>query len=141
MRNAGPIDKDMDSKVTISMIEISQILVVVGIYCFQERHIFTSIKILSPSLDTTDIPSSRELQNDFLCETAKEDDTLWIISKGERPEIEYFSTYMTTTPSCAQKTAQPGEEDLYDIKKEGEYQDYIENWFQELTQPQYHSFF
>ena len=30
-------------------------------------------------------------------------------------------------------TAQIEEGDLYDIAKEGEYQDYIERWFQEVT--------
>ena len=47
---------------------------------------------------------------------------------------------MTTYPSCAQTTAQLEEEDLYDIEKEGEYQDYIEIWFQEATGPQCNSF-
>ena len=47
---------------------------------------------------------------------------------------------MLTDPSYAQTTTQLEEEDLYDIAKEGEYQDYIERWFQDVTRPQYHSF-
>ena len=39
-------------------------------------------------------------------------------------------------PSCAQTTAQLEEDGLYHIAKEGEYQDYIERWFQEVTRPQ-----
>ena len=89
----------------------------------------TSIKSLSTSPNTINEPNSRELQKDFLCETTKEDDKLGIISEGERPEIEEFSTYMTTDPSWAQTTAQPGEKYEYDIMKEAEYQDYIESWF------------
>ena len=47
---------------------------------------------------------------------------------------------MTTDPSCAQTTAQLEEHGMYGITKEREYQDYIERWFQEVTQPQYHCF-
>ena len=47
---------------------------------------------------------------------------------------------MLTDPSYAQPTAQLEEGDLYDLAKEGEYQDYIKRWFQEVTQLQYHSF-
>ena len=83
MCEARPTDQDMHSKVTIGIIELSQILVVAGISSFQERHILTSIKILLTSTDMIGEPNSRELQKDFLCETTKEDDTLGIISEGE----------------------------------------------------------
>ena len=63
--------QDMSSRVNISMIELSQILAVTRISSFKERHILTSIKSLSTSLDMTDEPNSREIQKDFLCETAK----------------------------------------------------------------------
>ena len=63
-----------------------------------------------------------------------------ITSEGEQPKIKEFFTCMLTDPSYAQTTAQLEEEDLYDIVKGGEYQDYIESWFKEVTQPQYHSF-
>ena len=76
----------------------------------------------------------------MLCETAKEADTLGITSEGEQPKIKEFSTFKLTDPSYAQTTAQLEEEDMYYIEKEGEYQDYIERCFQEVTQLQYHSF-
>ena len=68
-------------------------------------------------------PKSQELQKDFLCETTEEANTLGIISEGEQLGIKEFLIYMTTDPSCAQTTAQLGEQDLYGIVKEGEYQD------------------
>ena len=77
----------------------------------------------------TNEPKFQELQKDFLCKNAEEVDILGITSEGEQPEIEEFSIYMTMDPSCAQTTAQLEEEGLYDIVKEGEYQDYIERWF------------
>ena len=63
-----------------------------------------------------------------------------ITPEGEQPEIKEFFTCMLTNPSYAQTTAQLEEGDLYDIAKEGEYQDYIERWFQEVTRWKYHSF-
>ena len=63
-----------------------------------------------------------------------------ITSEGEKPKIKEFFTCNLTDPSYAQRTTQLEEEDLYDIENEGEYQDYIERWFQEVTQLQYHSF-
>ena len=49
-----------------------------------------------------------------------------IASEGEQPEIKEFSTYKLIDPSYAQTHAQLEEYGLYDIAKEGEYQDYIE---------------
>jgi len=132
----------MDSKVFISMRELSQILTKVGvsISTLQEEQILTEVESFSTSPKIADETQSQELQKDFLCENAKEVDILEITSKGEHPEIEEFSIYMTTDSSCAQTTTQLEEENLYDIVKEREYQDYIKRWFQEVTQPQYHSF-
>ncbi len=59
-----------------------------------------------------------------------------IISKGERPKIEEF----LVDPLHTYKINQVGEGDLHDMIKEGDYWDYIESWFQEVTQPQYNSF-
>ena len=86
-----------------------------------------------PSPEITNELKSQELQKDVLCETAKEADTLGIASKGEQPEIKEFSTCKLIDPSCAQTSAQLEEGDLYDIVKEGEYQDYIERWFHKVT--------
>jgi len=77
----------------------------------------------------------QKLQKDLLCETAKE-----AHSEGEQLEIKEFATYKLIDPSCAQTIAQLLEEDLYDMVKEGEYRDYIERWFHEVTQPKHHSF-
>ena len=123
----------MDSKVLINMRELSQILAIVGISISQEEKILTAVEILSTSPEITDEQKSQELQKDVLCETAKEADTLGIASEGEQQKIKEFSIYMTIDRSCAQTTAQLEEENLYDIVKEREYQDYIKRWFQEVT--------
>ena len=100
----------------------------------------TAVESLSTSPEITNKPKSQELQKDVLCETAKEVDTLGITPNGEQLEIKEFFTCKLIDPSYSQTIAQLEEEDLYDIEKEGEYQDYIERWFQEVTRPQYHSF-
>ena len=89
----------------------------------------TTVDRLSTSPEITGKLKSQELQKDVLCKTAKEADTLGITSEGEQPKIKESLIYMTTDRSCAQTTTQLEEEDLYDIEKEGEYQDYIERWF------------
>ena len=122
------------------MREISRILETVGISISQEEKVLIAFKILSTSPKIKDEPKSQELKKYVLCKTAKEADTLGITSKGEKLEIKEFYTCKLTDPSYAQTTAQLEEDGLYDIAKEGEYQDYIERWFQEVTQPQYHSF-
>ena len=133
---------NMDLKVFISMRELSQILAKVGfsISTFQEEQIQTEVESFSTTPKMTNEPKSKELQKDVLCETAQETDTLGITSKGEHPEIKELSTCKLAYPSFAQTTAQLEEGDLYDIVKEGKYEDYIEKWFHEVTQPQYHSF-
>ena len=111
--------KKMDSKVLISMRELSQILAMAGISISQQKRILTTVESLSTSPKTINEPESQELQKDVLCETTKEADTLGITSEGEQPRIKEFSIYMTTNWLCAQTTAQLEEEDLYDIEKEG----------------------
>ena len=100
----------------------------------------TAIESLSTSLEISDEPKYQELQKDVLCETTKEVDTLRNTFEGEKLKIKELFTCKLTDPSYAQTTTQLEEEDLYDIAKEGEYQDYIEIWFQEVTRLQYHSF-
>ena len=100
----------------------------------------TTVESLSTALKITYEPKSQEQQKDVLCKTAKEVDTLGITSEGEQPKITELFTFKLIDPSYAQTTAQLEEEDLYDIAKEGEYQEYIERWFREVTQLQYHSF-
>ena len=127
----------MDSKVVISTRELSQLLAIAGISIStsQEENLLIAVEILSTTPKMTNGPKSQELQKYVLCETAKEADTLGITSEGEQPEIEEFLIHMTIDPSCAQTTSHLEEEVLYDIMKEGELQDYIESWFQEVTQP------
>ena len=100
----------------------------------------TVVESLSTSPEITNEPKSQELQKYVLYETAKDADTLGNTFEGEKPKIKELFTCKLTDPTYAQTTAQQEEEDLYDIAKEGEYQDYIERWFQEVTRPQYHSF-
>jgi hypothetical protein len=55
----------MNSNVTISLEELSQILVVAGISSFQEEHILNIVKNLSTSLEILEESKSHELQNYF----------------------------------------------------------------------------
>jgi hypothetical protein len=134
----------MDSKVTISLGELSQILATTGISSFQEEHILTIVMNLSTSSEMIKEPKSHELQKDSPCQTAEEAEKLETTSDGERPlrpEIEEFST----DPLYTSETNHPEEEDLHGMMKEGieitvdEHQDYIEVWFQEVIRLQYHS--
>jgi hypothetical protein len=138
----------MNSKVTISLEELSQILAIARISSSQEEHILTIAKNLSTSLEILEESRSYELQNDFPCQNAKEAEKLWTTSSGEkslRPEIEEFSTSISTDPLCTLEINHPEEEDLHSMMKESieiivdEHQDYIEIWFQEVIRPQYYS--
>ena len=117
------------------MREISQILAAARNYSHHVKTILTEAESLSTSPEIIDEPKSQEQQKYVLCETAKEADTLGITFEGEQPKIKEFFTCRLIDPSYAQTTAQLEEEDLYDIAKKGEYQDYIERWFQEVTRP------
>ena len=132
----------MDSKVLISMRELSQILAAVGIsiYSSQEEHILTEVKNLSISLKIIEETQSHKLQIDSPCQYFKETKNLKTIFDGERPEIEEFSTYLSTDPSCTQAIEHLEEEDMHGLRKEGDYQHYIERWFKEVTRSQYRSF-
>ena len=81
---------DMDSKVLISMRELFQLLTTaeISISTSQEEKLLIAVESLSSPPKITDEPKSQELQKDFLCETAKEADTLGITSEGEQLEIK-----------------------------------------------------
>ena len=111
----------------ISMRELSQILAVAGNDSHQVKTILTVVECFSTSLKITDEPKSQELQKDVLYKTAKEANTLGNTFEGEKPKIKELFTCKLTDPSYAQTTAQLEEEDLYDIVKGGEYEDYIES--------------
>jgi hypothetical protein len=138
----------MNSEATISLRELSQILAAAGISSFQEEHILAAAKSISTSPEILEESRSYELQNDFPCQNVKEDEKLWTTSSGEqslRPEIEEFSTSISTDPLCTSEINHPEEEDLHSMMKESieitvdEHQDYIEIWFQEVIRPQYYS--
>ena len=133
---------DMDLKVLISIRELSQILAVVGIsvYSSKKEHILTKVKNLSTPLEIIEEPQCHELQKDYPCQSTKETENLETILRGERPEIEDFSTYLSTNPSCTQEIEHLQEEDMHGLRKEGDYQDYIEHWFEEVTRSQYMSY-
>ena len=120
---------------TINLGKVSQILAAVVNSSYLVEHILIEVKNISTSLDMSDEPNSQELQKDFLCKTSKDADTLRTTSEGEKPGIEEFSAY----PLCTFEINHSGEGDLHDMIKEGEHQDYIESWFQEVTRPQHHS--
>ena len=101
--------------------KLSQILAVAGISYFQEEYILTIVKNLSTSLEILEESRSYELQNDFPCQTTKEDEKLWTTSSGEkslRPEIKEFSTSISTDPLCTSEINHLEEEDLHSMMKE-----------------------
>jgi hypothetical protein len=111
----------MDSKVTISLGELSQILAAVGISSFQEEHILTIVKNLSTSPEILEEPKSHELQNYFPCQNEKESKQLWTTSGGEqslRPDIEEFSTSISTDPLCTLEINHLEEENLHSMMNE-----------------------
>ena len=77
----------MDSKVFISMRELSQLLAIAGILIStsQEEKLLIAFESLSATSKMTNEPKSQELQKDVICETAKEVDTLGITSEREQP--------------------------------------------------------
>jgi hypothetical protein len=138
----------MNSKVTIILEELSQILAIARICSSQEENILTIAKNLSTSPKILEESRSYELQNDFPCQNAKEVEKLWTTSSGEkslRPEIEDFSTSISVDPLCTSKINHTKEKDLHSMMKESieitvdEHQDYIEIWFQEVIRTQYYS--
>jgi hypothetical protein len=138
----------MNSKATFSLREISQILTIVGICSSQEEHILTIDKNLNTSPEILEESRSYELQNDFPFQNEKETEKLWTTPGGEislRPEIEEFSTSISTDPLCTSEIKHAEEKDLHNMIKESieitvdEHQDYIETWFQEVIKPQYYS--
>jgi hypothetical protein len=111
----------MNSKETISLRELSQILAAVGICSFREEHILTIAKNLSTSLKILEESRSYELQNDFPFQNAKETEKVWTTPSGEkslRPEIEDFSTSISLDPLCTSKINHLEEEDLHSMMKE-----------------------
>ena len=142
VRKNLPID-DMDSKVLISMRELSQILATTGISISssQEENILTEVKNLSTSPKIIEEIQSHEIQTNSPCQSTKGTRNLESTFDGEQPEIEEFSTYISTNTLFTQEVEHSKEEDLDGMRKEGENQDYIERWFQEIMRPQYLSFF
>jgi hypothetical protein len=128
--------------------ELSQILAAVEISSFQEEHILAAAKKLSTSPKILEESRSYELQDDFPCQNAKEDEKLWTTSNGEqslRPNIEEFSTSISVDPLCTSEINRREEEDFHSMMKESieitvdEHQDYIEVWFQDVIRPQDYS--
>jgi hypothetical protein len=105
---------------------------------------------LSTSSKMIKKPKSHKLQNDSPCQSEKEAEKLWTTSGGERslkPEIEEFSTSISTDPLCTLEINHPKEEVMHGMIKESikiiidEHQYYIEIWFQKVIRPQYYSLF
>ena len=78
---------EMDSKVLISMRELSELLATAGISIStsQEEKLLIAVESLSTTPKMTNETKSQELQKDVLCENAKETDTLGIKSEREKP--------------------------------------------------------
>ena len=83
----------MDSKVLISIRELSQILAVFGIliYSSQWEHILTEVNNLSTSLEIIEEPQSHEIKIDSPFPSTKETGNMETTFDGERPEIEELS--------------------------------------------------
>ena len=124
----------MDAEVTINLGKLSQILTTVGSSSYQVEHVLTAVKRLSTSPDITNEPKSQEPQKDIPCQIAKEIDNLGVTSDGKQLKIEEVSV----NPLCTSEINQSEEGDLPDMMKKGEYQDYLESWFQAATRPQHH---
>ena len=124
----------MDSEVTINLGKISQILAAVGNYSYQVEHILKAVKSLSTSLDITNEPKSQEPQKYVPFQIAEEIDNLGITSDGNQPKIEE----VLADPLCTSEINPSEEGHLHDMMKEGEYEDYFESWFQEVTRLQHH---
>ena len=106
---------------TISLEELSQILVTTGISSFQEEHILTIVKNVSTSPEILEESRSYELQNDFPFKNAKETKKLWTTPSREqslRPKIEEFSTSISADPLCTSEINHLEEEDLHSMMKE-----------------------
>jgi hypothetical protein len=80
-----PSNDKMNSKVTISLEELSQILVAAGISSFQEEHILIIVKNLSTSSEMIKEPKSHELQKYSLCQNTEGDENFETTSDEERP--------------------------------------------------------
>ena len=130
----------MDSEVTINLGKLSQILAVVGSSSHRVGNILIEVKILSTSPDTTNEPKSQEPQKYIPCQIVEEIDNLGTTSDGDKCEIKEFSTCLTIDMTCIKEINNPRNKGLHNLKKGGDYQDYIERWFQKVTRPQYHSF-
>ena len=124
----------MDAEVTINLRKLSQILAAVGNSSYQVEHILTVVKSLSTSHDIKNEPNSQEAQKNVPCQIVEEIDDLGTTSNGKQPKIEEVSA----NPLCTSKINQSEEGDLHDMMKEGEYQDYFESWFQEVTRLQHY---
>ena len=124
----------MDSEVTIDLGRLSQILVAVGSPSYQVEHILTTVKSLSTSLETTNEPKSQVPQKDLPYQIAEEIDNLGTTSDGEQSEIEKFSTCLTTNTTCIREINNTRDGGLHNMMKGGEYQYYIESWFQKVTE-------
>jgi hypothetical protein len=111
----------MNSKVIISLEELSQILETVGISSFQEEHILTLLKNLSTSSEILEESRSYELHNDFAFQNAKETEKLWTTTSREQsltPAIEELSTSISADPLCTSDINHPKEEDPHIMMKE-----------------------
>jgi hypothetical protein len=83
----------MNSKIVISLEELSQILAGVGISHPHEKYILAIAKNLSTSLEILEGPMFPELQKYFPCQSTKEAEKLGRTSDGERSlrsEIKEF---------------------------------------------------
>jgi hypothetical protein len=60
-------NEKMNSKETISLRELSQILAAPGISSFQEEHVLVASKTISTSQEILKESRSYKLQNDFPC--------------------------------------------------------------------------
>lgn len=138
----------MDSKMTISLKELSQVLVVVRIFASQEEQILTTVKNLFASpevIKESEFHEEPTSSINHLCQSMEETKDSWTISIGEKslePEIEEHSPCLSTNLVCILETNHPQEDNqvnhgmIMEHFQSGtheevnqEHHDYIEHWF------------
>jgi hypothetical protein len=126
----------MDSKMIMSLEELSQILATAGISSSQEEHILTTVRNLSTSPKDIEEPKSyepclqedRETFIDQFDQSTKEIEDSWTISNQENPlEPEIEEAKEKNTHSGLNEEVNQG------------HHDYIECWFQATVRLHHHS--
>ena len=125
----------MDSKIIMSLEELSQILAAIGISSSQEEHILTIVKNLSTYPKDIEEPYSyeqclqedKETSIDHFCESTKENEDSWIVFTRDKPLV----------PEIKKAKENNTWSDVNEEMDQGHH-DYIEKWFQTIIASKNH---